>query len=79
MVSEGVSAYPQEVTGLMVRNFLAGGAGINVLARCVGAKVSVIDIGMKEDLAADTDILWGLELETQSDAWLSGTAMESTA
>ena len=51
VVSEGVSAYPQEVTGLMVRNFLAGGAGINVLARCVGAKVSVIDIGMKEDLA----------------------------
>jgi nicotinate-nucleotide--dimethylbenzimidazole phosphoribosyltransferase len=56
VVSEGVSAYPQEVTGLMVRNFLAGGAGINVLARCVGAKVSVIDIGMKEDLD-DTDSL----------------------
>ena len=51
VVSEGVSAYPQEVTGLMVRNFLAGGAGINVLARSVGAEVSVIDIGMKEDLA----------------------------
>lgn len=50
VVSEGVSAYPQEVTGLMVRNFLSGGAGINVLARCVGAEVSVIDIGMKEDL-----------------------------
>ena len=50
VVSEGVSAYPQEVTGLMVRNFLAGGAGINVLARCAGADVSVIDIGMKEDL-----------------------------
>ena len=50
VVSEGVSAYPQEVTSLMVRNFLAGGAAINVLARCVGAKVSVIDIGMKEDL-----------------------------
>ncbi|MBW1797422.1 MAG: nicotinate-nucleotide--dimethylbenzimidazole phosphoribosyltransferase, partial [Deltaproteobacteria bacterium] len=50
VVSEGVSAYPQDVTGLMVRNFLAGGAGINVLARCAGADVSVIDIGMKEDL-----------------------------
>ena len=50
VVSEGVSAYPQEVTGLMVRNFLAGGAAINVLARCVGAKVSVIDIGMKGNL-----------------------------
>ncbi|RLB32845.1 MAG: nicotinate-nucleotide--dimethylbenzimidazole phosphoribosyltransferase, partial [Deltaproteobacteria bacterium] len=50
VVSEGVSAYPQEVTALMVRNFLAGGAGINVLARCAGAGVSVIDIGMKEGL-----------------------------
>jgi len=50
VVFEGVSAYPQEVTALMVRNFLAGGAAINVLSRCVGARVSVIDIGMKEDL-----------------------------
>jgi nicotinate-nucleotide--dimethylbenzimidazole phosphoribosyltransferase len=50
VVSEGVSAYPQEVTALMVRNFLGGGAAINVLARCAGARVSVIDIGMKEDL-----------------------------
>lgn len=50
VVTDGVSAYPQEVTGLMVRNLLAGGAGINVLARCAGAGVSIIDIGMKEDL-----------------------------
>jgi len=50
VVSEGVSAYPQEVTAAMVRNFLNGGAAINVLARCVGAQVSVIDIGMREDL-----------------------------
>ena len=50
VVSDGVSAYPQEVTGLMVNNFLAGGAAINVLARCAGASVSIIDIGMKEDL-----------------------------
>jgi len=52
VVSEGVSAYPQEVTGLMVRNFLAGGAAINVLARCAGAGVSVVDMGMKEELEA---------------------------
>ncbi len=50
VVQEGVSAYPQEVTALMVRNFLAGGAGVNVLARCAGAEVTVIDIGMKEEL-----------------------------
>jgi nicotinate-nucleotide--dimethylbenzimidazole phosphoribosyltransferase len=57
VVTEGVSAYPQEVTSLMVRNFLAGGAGINVLARCVGAKVSIIDIGMKEDLKNEAGLI----------------------
>jgi nicotinate-nucleotide--dimethylbenzimidazole phosphoribosyltransferase len=50
VVTEGVSAYPQEVTALMVKNILAGGAGINVLARCVGARVNLVDIGMKEDI-----------------------------
>jgi nicotinate-nucleotide--dimethylbenzimidazole phosphoribosyltransferase len=50
VVSEGISAYPQEVTGLMVKNLLNGGAGINVLARSAGANVSIIDIGMKEDI-----------------------------
>jgi nicotinate-nucleotide--dimethylbenzimidazole phosphoribosyltransferase len=50
IVEEGVSAYPQEVTALMVKNFLAGGAGINVLSRRAGAEVHIIDIGMKEEL-----------------------------
>lgn len=49
VVAEGVSAYPQEVTGLMVKNFLMGGAAINVLARRAGAEVEVIDIGMASD------------------------------
>ena len=43
---EGVSAFPQEVTGAMVRTFLAGGAGINAIARHVGAQVWVVDMGM---------------------------------
>jgi len=51
VVAEGISPYPQEVTGLMVRNFLLGGAGINVLARSAGAEVRIIDIGIKDDLA----------------------------
>jgi nicotinate-nucleotide--dimethylbenzimidazole phosphoribosyltransferase len=49
VVEEGVSAYPQEVTGLMIMNFIGGGAGINVLARRAGADVEVIDIGAAKD------------------------------
>jgi nicotinate-nucleotide--dimethylbenzimidazole phosphoribosyltransferase len=49
VVAEGVSAYPQEVTYQMVYNFLQGGAGINVLARHVQARVEVVDIGVNHD------------------------------
>jgi nicotinate-nucleotide--dimethylbenzimidazole phosphoribosyltransferase len=49
VVAEGVSAFPQEVTPQMVLNFLRGGAGINVLARHVGAAVEVVDIGVNYD------------------------------
>src|SRR5262245_50791150 len=45
VVEEGVSAYPQIVTTQMVENFLRGGAAINVLARHVGARVVVADLG----------------------------------
>jgi len=50
VVKDGVSAYPQEVTGAMVQTFLAGGAGINVIARHVGAEVWVVDMGIIPDL-----------------------------
>jgi len=48
---EGVSKYPPEVTAQMVYNFVNGGAGINALARQVGADVVVADIGTVSDLS----------------------------
>jgi nicotinate-nucleotide--dimethylbenzimidazole phosphoribosyltransferase len=47
---EGVSAYPREVTGQMVLNFLHRGAAVNVLAACAGADVIVVDAGVDADL-----------------------------
>ncbi|MFV9503422.1 MAG: nicotinate-nucleotide--dimethylbenzimidazole phosphoribosyltransferase [Oscillochloridaceae bacterium umkhey_bin13] len=54
---QGVSAYPTEVTPQMVLNFLAGGAAINVLARHVGARVVVVDIGVAAELPPHPDLL----------------------
>jgi nicotinate-nucleotide--dimethylbenzimidazole phosphoribosyltransferase len=49
ITDEGVSAYPREVTQQMVRNFLAGGAAINVLARHTGSDIVVVDVGVDAD------------------------------
>ncbi len=57
VMAEGVSAYPQEVTTQMVYNFLRGGAGINVIARQVGARIVVVDIGMATKLGPDPQLL----------------------
>lgn len=49
VADEGVSLFPKEVTRQMVMNFLAGGAGINVLARHANAEVVIVDIGVDHD------------------------------
>jgi nicotinate-nucleotide--dimethylbenzimidazole phosphoribosyltransferase len=45
VVAEGVSAFPQAVTGQMLRNFVSGGAAISVLAKQLDATLEVIDLG----------------------------------
>jgi len=50
IVNEGVSAYPQEVTGAMLQTFLVGGAGISAISRHVGAEVFVVDMGIIPEL-----------------------------
>lgn len=45
VVAEGVSAYPQEVTGQMLHNFVTGGAAISVLAQQLSAQLDVVDLG----------------------------------
>ena len=54
---EKVSNWPQEVTAQMVHNFLSGGAGINVIARQVGARVIVVDMGVTTKLKPHPQLL----------------------
>ena len=49
VAAEGVSAFPQEVTVEMIRNFSRGGAAIAVLAREQGAELEVVDVGAAHD------------------------------
>lgn len=49
VAAENVSAFPQGVTGEMVRNFARGGAAISVLARALGARLEIINLGTVND------------------------------
>lgn len=57
IVAEGVSPYPQDVTAQMVGNFLAGGAAISVLARCLGVSLHVVDAGVATPCPAHPQLL----------------------
>jgi nicotinate-nucleotide--dimethylbenzimidazole phosphoribosyltransferase len=53
VLAQGVSPWPVEVTAAMVANFARGGAAANVLARQVGARVVVVDVGVATRLPVD--------------------------
>ncbi|MCP4119689.1 MAG: nicotinate-nucleotide--dimethylbenzimidazole phosphoribosyltransferase [Desulfobacteraceae bacterium] len=57
ITEEGVSAYPSEVTGQMVENFLAGGAAINVLCRHHDIEIKIVDMGVKADFKDHPDLI----------------------
>jgi nicotinate-nucleotide--dimethylbenzimidazole phosphoribosyltransferase len=50
VLDRGVSPWPREVTAAMVSNFCRGGAAVNAIAKTVGARVSVLDVGVAGEL-----------------------------
>ncbi|HEV7627165.1 MAG TPA: nicotinate-nucleotide--dimethylbenzimidazole phosphoribosyltransferase [Streptomyces sp.] len=55
--AQGVTPWPQEVTGQMVANFLSGGAVCNAFANQVGAEVCIIDVGVCGELPSIPGLL----------------------
>nr|WP_256837962.1 nicotinate-nucleotide--dimethylbenzimidazole phosphoribosyltransferase [Ornithinimicrobium sp. HY1745] len=62
VAQHGVSAFPPEITGAMVRTFLAGRAGVSALARTHGVHVRVLDLGCTDDFA---DLAPGVRTDLQ--------------
>ncbi len=82
VVAEGITLYPQEVTRQMVLNFLNGGAGINVLARHIGARVIVVDMGVTGGFPPTSGLIckmidFGTKNMTQGPAMTHQQAIES--
>ncbi len=57
VAAEGVSAFPQAVTAEMVRNFARGGAAISVLARQLGARLEVVNLGTVSELESLSGVI----------------------
>ena len=79
VTQHGVSAYPQEVTAAMVRNFVHGGAASSVLARRLRVSMMVVDVGVAhpyevEGPGRDPNVEW--VREPLSDAWVGDLRVE---
>ncbi|MHC4488445.1 MAG: nicotinate-nucleotide--dimethylbenzimidazole phosphoribosyltransferase, partial [Planctomycetota bacterium] len=62
----------------MVYNFIEGGAGINVLARHVGARVVVVDMGVAEKLKIKSEKLKVRKINFGTKSMAKGPAMTKT-
>lgn len=78
VLDRGVSPWPKEITALMVDNFCGGGAAVNAIARSVGARVSVLDVGVAGELERHP-LLRGAKVQAGTDDLSQGPAMEREA
>jgi nicotinate-nucleotide--dimethylbenzimidazole phosphoribosyltransferase len=74
VLTQGVSPWPREVTAAMVENICAGGAAVNALARTVGARVSVLDVGVASEFTRHP-LLRGAKVRRGTDDLSEGSSM----
>lgn len=74
VVADGASAWPSEVTGLMVQAMAGGAAAINAFATTVGASVSLVDVGVTGDLS-EIDAVVDAKVRAGTASLASGPAM----
>ena len=85
VTSQGVSAFPQEVTAQMVLNFEHGGAAINQMCKTFGAKLDVVALDLdnptndftREPAMSETDCIDALRrgwnaVDENSDLFVAG-------
>ena len=58
VAAHGVSAFPPDITGAMVRTFLLGKAGVSALANAHGVALRVLDLGVDEDFDDLDEGVW---------------------
>ncbi len=74
VMAEQVSAFPQVVTGEMIRNFATGGAAISVLARALDARLEVMNLGVVND-PGDISGVVNVQVAPQTANMAEGPAM----
>lgn len=80
VAARGVSAYPKEITVEMLRALRAGRATANVMAEQLGARMSVVDVGVGDPTGdiTETDALSPVRFSSCWDAGRSSVAQLDT-
>ncbi len=75
IAESGVSQYPQEVTHQMVKNFLKGGAAINIFCKQSNIQLLVVDTGVKKEFDEQQENFLQLKIALGTNNFLDKPAM----
>ncbi|ARU56792.1 nicotinate-nucleotide--dimethylbenzimidazole phosphoribosyltransferase [Oleiphilus messinensis] len=78
IANEGVSAFPQAVTVEMIRNFVNGGAAINVLAKQANANLWIVNVGTVSPLGFEGENLIDATIASGTQNFLVQPAMSES-